>query len=287
MVSPVLWQCGDQTLDLSTRTFIMGVLNTTPDSFSDGGRYNSIDSAVERAVQMQQEGADIIDIGGESTRPGAEPLSADEELDRVLPVIKKCRALLNIPISIDTYKAKVAEVALQAGAVIVNDISGCRFDPQMPEIVQKYNAGLVIMHIKGEPRNMQVNPHYDDLISEIRNFFQKSIKLAQAAGVTEEQIVLDPGIGFGKRLKDNFQIIRELRIFSRLERPILVGPSRKSFIGRVLDLPPEDRLEGTLASVAASILNGAHIVRVHDIKETIRAAVIADAIAGKINVGDE
>jgi dihydropteroate synthase len=283
---PLRWFCADFMLDLSSRTFIMGILNTTPDSFSDGGQFDSVDRAVEHALRMQDDGADIIDVGGESTRPGADSVSEQEELDRVIPVIEKCKAYLTIPISIDTYKASVAEAAIKAGAVIVNDISGCRFDPQMPHVVARYNAGLVMMHIKGEPKNMQVNPHYENLLSEMSQFFQESIHIAKNAGVSERQMVLDPGIGFGKRLKDNFQILRELRIFLKFNLPLLVGPSRKSFIGNVLNLPPEKRLEGTLAAVTASILNGAHIVRVHDVKEAKRAATIADAIAAKINVGD-
>ncbi len=280
------WHCADQILDLSSRTFIMGILNTTPDSFSDGGRFDSVDRAVEHAMRMQQEGADIIDIGGESTRPGADTVSEQEELARVIPVIEQCKTSLTIPMSIDTYKASVAQAALQAGAIIVNDISGCRFDAQMPSVVARHGAGLVIMHIKGEPKNMQVNPHYDDLLAEMKHFFRESIRVAQNAGVAAEQIVLDPGLGFGKRLKDNFQILRELRIFLEFNVPLLVGPSRKSFIGALLDLPPGERLEGTLAAVTASILNGAHILRVHDVKETKRAATVADAIAAKIISGD-
>ena len=280
------WHCADHILDLSTRTFIMGILNTTPDSFSDGGQFDAVDRAVEHALNMQNDGADIIDIGGESTRPGADAVSVQEELERVIPVIEKCKAVLHTPISIDTYKASVAEAALKAGAAIVNDISGCRFDQHMPHVVARYNAGLVMMHIKGEPKNMQLDPHYDDLLAEMSQFFQESIAIAKNAGVTEKQIVLDPGIGFGKRLKDNFQILRELRIFSKFNLPLLVGPSRKSFIGNVLHVPPNERLEGTLAAVTASILNGAHIIRVHDVKEAKRAATIADAIAAKINVGD-
>lgn len=286
MTSPLVWQCADRALDLSNRTFIMGILNITPDSFSDGGQFTSVDRAVAHALKMQNDGADIVDIGGESTRPGAEALSEQDELDRVIPVIEKCRSVLSIPISIDTYKSTVADAALQAGAIIVNDISGCRFDDRMPHVVKHYNAGLVIMHIKGEPKNMQSAPFYKDVMAEISRYFEKSLEIVTAAGVVPEQIVLDPGIGFGKRLKDNFQIIRELRIFSKFGRPLLVGPSRKSFIGNVLALPPKERLEGTLAAVTACILNGAHIVRVHDVKETKRAATIADAIAAKFNVGD-
>lgn len=286
MTTSLLWRCANHLFNCAERTLVMGILNVTPDSFSNGGRYNTVETAFDRAVHMQEEGADIIDIGGESTRPGAAPISEQQESARVLPVIEKCRAHLNIPISIDTYKSTVARQALAAGAVIVNDISGCRFDAEMPHIVRQYNAGLVIMHIKGEPKNMQVNPHYDDLFDEIARYFEESFRTVRAAGVSEEQIVIDPGIGFGKRLKDNFQILRELRILQRFGRPILVGPSRKSFIGRLLNLSEDERLEGTIAAVAAAVLNGAHIVRVHDVQEIKRAVMIADAIAGKIKVGD-
>jgi len=275
------WKCRDVTLDINPRTLIMGILNVTPDSFSDGGRFVTLDRAIERALQMQEEGADIIDIGGESTRPGAQSVSVAEEQDRILPVIEKLMPKLTIPISIDTTKASVAEAALARGARIINDISGCRFDPQMPEIAARYKAGLVLMHIKGEPRTMQDQPHYENVMNEIKTYLEKSMDIAFRAGVRRQQIVIDPGIGFGKRLQDNFQILRELRILTKLGVPILVGPSRKSMIGKVLDAPPEERLEGTLAAVSAAILNGAAIIRVHDVRANVRAAKIADAIVGK------
>jgi len=284
--SQIVWNCANHVFDLADRTLIMGVLNVTPDSFSDGGQFVSVDRAVDHALQMGEEGADIIDIGGESTKPGAEPVPEQLEMDRTLAVIEALHSQSEIPISVDTYKSAVAKRALASGAVIVNDISACRFDINMPSVVAAYNAGLVLMHMKGEPRSMQIDPSYQDVLQEISDFLSDAINRALKAGVQLNQMVIDPGIGFGKRLKDNFQILRELRIFERIGRPILVGPSRKSFIGRLLDLPTEERLEGTIAAVTASILNGVHIVRVHDVKAIKRAATIADAIAGKINVGE-
>jgi len=275
------WVCGDKKLPLGQQTLIMGVLNVTPDSFSDGGRYLDVQSAVEHALQMEAEGADIIDVGGESTRPGSLPVSAQEEVERVVPVIEQLAKNSDIPISIDTYKSTVAQAALDAGAHIVNDISGLRFDDRMASVVARAHAGLVLMHIKGTPRNMQQNPHYDDLILEIKTYLSESKRIAFEAGIGEEQIVIDPGIGFGKRLEDNFKIIRSLDSFHELGSPILVGPSRKSFIGLTLNLPVEERLEGTAAAVTACIINGADIIRVHDVKEMKRVAVIADKIVGK------
>jgi dihydropteroate synthase len=278
-----IWRCKDITLDLGKRTHIMGVLNITPDSFSDGGRYRQTDKALERALEMEREGADIIDVGGESTRPGSQAVTLEEELHRVIPLIEQLRRQLKIPISIDTYKASVAERAVVAGAAIVNDISGLQFDQNMAHVVAKSGAGIVVMHIKGTPRDMQKNPHYDDLMTEIGNYLEQSKQIALAAGIERQRIVVDPGIGFGKRLQDNFQIIRELLLLAHLKCPILVGPSRKSFIGSVLDLPVEQRLEGTAAAVTACILNGADVVRVHDVKEIKRVALIADKIVGKGN----
>ena len=256
----------------------MGILNVTPDSFSDGGRYANIHRAVDRALEMAEQGADIIDVGGESTRPGAEKVSEADELNRVVPVIEALSEQLAIPISVDTYKSHVAERALEAGAKIVNDISGLRFDKKMAKVVALKGAGVVLMHIKGEPRNMQQNPHYDDVMNEIVQYLDESKEIAFKEGISNRQIVIDPGIGFGKRLQDNFTIIRELDKLFVLSNPILVGPSRKSFIGNVLELPANERLEGTAAAVALSIQNGAQIVRVHDVKEIKRVVKITDAI---------
>ncbi len=275
--SKKFWEIRNNTLDLAQNTLIMGIINTTPDSFSDGGKFNSVDSAVEHAYRLQQQGVDILDIGGESTRPGADPVSEQQELDRVIPVIERLKDI-SIPISVDTWKSGIAKHALDAGAHIVNDISGLHFDPEMAKVVAEYQAGLVVMHTKGTPRNMQSNPVYKELIAEIKTYLQNSLQIALNAGISKQQIVIDPGIGFGKTLEDNFKIIRELKSFKDLDLPILLGPSRKSFIGNTLNLPPDQRLEGTIAAITAGILNGADIVRVHDVLECKRAAIIADKI---------
>jgi len=265
-------------LELGRRTHIMGILNVTPDSFSDGGLYIDTDRAVERALEIEKEGADIIDIGGESTRPGSLPLSQEEELKRVIPVIERLQDRLKIPISIDTYKAKVAREAIKAGASIINDISGLRFDPGMAGVAAEFDVPVVIMHIKGTPRDMQINPVYHDLIGEISDFLEEGISIALKAGVDEKKIIIDPGIGFGKTFEHNLEIINRLYEFRPLGRPILLGPSRKSFIGKILDLPVGDRLEGTASAVAIGIMKGANIVRVHDVLPMVRVARVADAI---------
>jgi len=267
------------TLDFSKKTYIMGILNITNDSFYDGGKYISVDKAVKHALKMADEGADIIDIGGESTRPGAEPISVDEELKRVIPVIENLSKKLSIPISIDTYKAKVAEEAINAGATIINDISGLRFDPLMPEVAGKYKVPVIVMHIKGTPKDMQKNPQYDALIPEITEYLRGSIVLAKQAGVDENMIIIDPGIGFGKLLEHNLQIIKNLKEFTQLGKPILIGVSRKSFIGKILnEASPSERLEGTASSVAISVINGANIIRVHDVGFMSKVVKVADAI---------
>jgi dihydropteroate synthase len=266
-------------LDFSKKTHIMGILNVTPDSFSDGGLFFDKKRAVEHALRMVEEGADIIDIGGESTRPGASMVDEDEELRRVIPVIEAISGKVKVPISIDTYKARVAEEALKAGASMVNDISGLRFDPRMAEVVARYEVPVVIMHIKGTPRDMQKNPTYKALIPEIMDYLREGIEIARQRGVRDDMIIIDPGIGFGKTVEHNLEIIHRLSEFKGFEKPILIGPSRKSFIGRVLnDAPVTERLEGTGASVAIAIFNGADIIRVHDVKEMVRVARVADAI---------
>jgi dihydropteroate synthase len=269
----------EYTYDLSEKTLIMGILNVTPDSFSDGGLYLDTRKAIDRALRMEEEGADILDIGGESTRPGSEPVAVEEELRRVVPVIEALSGRLSIPISIDTYKAEVAKRAIEAGASIVNDISGLRFDPKMAEVVAEHDVGVVIMHIKGTPKDMQKDPHYDDLFGEITGYLKEGIRIAKEHGVQEERIVIDPGIGFGKRPEHNLQLIKYLDRFSVLGRPVLVGPSRKSFIGLILGgVPPLERLEGTASTVAISVLNGASIVRVHDVKAMVPVVRVAEAI---------
>lgn len=265
-------------IELGKRTLVMGVLNVTPDSFSDGGLYFDKQLAIDRALQMVEEGADIIDIGGESTRPFSDPVPLEEELRRVIPVIEAIAPKVAIPISIDTYKAKVASEALQAGASIVNDISGLRFDPDLARVVSENGAGLILMHIKGTPKTMQLDPHYEDVILEIKEYLKESIKKAESEGVHPDSIVIDPGIGFGKKLNHNLEIFRRLRELEELGKPILVGPSRKSFIGEILGVPVSERLYGTLGAVAYCALKGVHIVRVHDVKAVRQVLDIIDAI---------
>lgn len=272
----LVFQFGPVQYDLSARTHLMGVLNVTPDSFSDGGKFFSAEKAIDHALAMVDEGADFIDVGGESTRPGSEPLPLEKELRRVLPVIEKLSGKISLPISIDTYKSKVADAALNAGAVLVNDISGLIFDDAMMQTVARHSASVIIMHIKGTPRTMQQNPQYDNVVLEVATFLGTQAQKAQAAGIT--QIIVDPGIGFGKTLEHNLQLMRNLHEIAKRGFPLMVGPSRKSFIGTILDLPTSERLEGTAAAVTACILNGAHIIRVHDVKEMKRAAKVADAL---------
>jgi len=256
----------------------MGVLNVTPDSFSDAGKYFEPEQALHRLHALIENGADLIDIGGESTRPGASAVSPDEEIRRVLPVLQTWKKEWDAILSIDTSKSEVAEVALRHGASLVNDVTGLRGEPQMAHVVAHYGAGLVLMHMKGMPRTMQENPVYGDLIREILDYFEEGIEIAIRAGIREESIILDPGIGFGKAVSHNLEILRNLKEFKKLGRPLLVGTSRKSFIGAVLDLPTEKRLFGTAATVAISVLNGADIVRVHDVAEMKQVARMADAV---------
>ncbi|MDH4164200.1 MAG: dihydropteroate synthase, partial [Nitrospirota bacterium] len=253
-------------LDLGSRTHIMGILNVTPDSFSDGGRYSTVDRAVAHAADMKLSGADIIDVGGESTRPGAEPLSEDEELARIIPVIERISRDSAVPLSVDTYKSSVAHRALKAGASMVNDISGLRFSPDMAKIAGDHGAAVVVMHIKGTPRDMQRDPVYGDVIGEITEYLAESIEIALKGGVRRDRIMIDPGIGFGKTLEHNLTILQRLDEFRILGCPIVLGTSRKRFIGTVLDLPePQDRAAGTAATVALGVAKGAQVLRVHDV----------------------
>lgn len=263
-------------------TRLMGILNVTPDSFFDGGRFAERNAAVERGFQMEEEGADIIDIGGESTRPGAVPVSEAEELARIVPVIEALAGEIKIPISVDTYKAPVAEAAIQAGATIINDISGLQFDPHLLEVVAHYGVPIIIMHIKGQPHDMQLNPVYENLMDELYDFFENCIQKAHSAGIDRSRVIIDPGIGFGKRLWDNYEILQRLPELKGLGCPILVGPSRKSFIGKILNLPVEERLEGTAAAVTVAVANGCQLIRVHDVKEMLRVVQIADLICGNV-----
>lgn len=275
---PFELDCGCKILHLSERTHVMGILNVTPDSFFDGGLYFEHEHALERAFEMVEDGADLIDVGGESTRPGADPVDTSEEIRRVISVIEGLQGKISVPISIDTKKAEVAEAAIQAGAHVVNDISALRFDPRMASVVVNYGVPVVLMHMKGNPKDMQKNPEYTDLIGEIYDYLDRRIQDALKEGIPLEKIIVDPGIGFGKKWKDNFVILERLKEFQRLGCPLLVGVSRKSFIGRALNLPEEERLMGTAAAVAASILQGVHIVRVHDVKEVVQVARIVDRI---------
>ncbi|OGQ85001.1 MAG: dihydropteroate synthase [Deltaproteobacteria bacterium RIFCSPLOWO2_12_FULL_57_22] len=265
-------------IDFERRTALVGVLNVTPDSFSDGGRYLDPENAIARGVKLAEEGADLIDIGGESSRPGARPVSAEEELERVVPVIRGLRRALSVPLSIDTYKARVARVAIEEGVDVVNDISAMRFDPEMVRVIAAAKVPVVLMHMQGTPRTMQERPYYRDVVEEVKGFLQERIEFALESGVGPEQILVDPGIGFGKELEHNLALLRGLPALASLGRPILVGPSRKTFIGKILGVGPEERLEGSLAAAVAAVLAGANMIRIHDVREARRAIGIADAL---------
>ena len=270
-------------LDFARRTVIIGILNVTPDSFYDGGKRSEPGRAIADGVEMVQSGAEILDVGGESTRPGARPVDVAEELDRVLPVIQGLRREVAVPISIDTYKSGVARAALDAGADIVNDISALRFDPALVSLVAAENVPIILMHMQGKPQTMQAEPRYNDVVREVRDFLAAQLYEAMDAGIAAERIILDPGIGFGKTLEHNLQLLRGLPALAALGQPLLMGASRKAFIGKILDLDPDHRLEGSLAAAVAAVLGGANLLRVHDVAETCRAARVADAIRFGIN----
>ena len=263
---------------LGQKTWFMGVINVTPDSFSDPGECLDKDRAVARGLELEEQGADILDVGGESSRPGSDPVSEKEERERVIPVIAGLRKRTGILLSIDTTKANVAEEALAAGADMVNDISAFRFDDRMPLLISESGAPVILMHMKGVPKTMQSNPFYEDLFQEIRCFLEERIATATAYGIPREKIIVDPGIGFGKSVEHNLSIINNLPFLENLDRPILLGISRKSFIGKILNLPPQERTEGTIASAVLSVLRGAHILRVHDVQQVKRAVTVAEAI---------
>ncbi len=270
------WTVNHKTLDFSRGPLIMGILNVTPDSFSDGGRFYERDRAVERALQMEAEGASLIDIGGESTRPGALPVPEEEELRRVIPVIEKLRSKSDVLISVDTYKSSIARAALKAGADMINDISAAQFDEKMVEVARDFDCPIIIMHIKGTPRNMQNNPYYEDVVEEVYHYFEERIERLERAGIGK--IIIDPGIGFGKRLEDNLHLLRDLKDFTFLQRPILMGTSRKSFIGKILNKEVDERIYGSLATQILAVQNGANIVRVHDVQATQDALKILKAV---------
>ncbi len=263
---------------MGQRTWIMGILNVTPDSFSDGGLYLDKNKAVKRGLELAEEGADIIDIGGESTRPGSNSISTEEELKRIIPVLSDLREKTDALISVDTTKSEVARAALDHGADIINDISALRFDPQMPPLAVNRDVPVVLMHMKGTPKTMQANPSYEDLLAEVKSFFKERLETAKTLGIKREKIIIDPGIGFGKRHNDNLLLIKNLRALEEFERPIMIGISRKSFIGKILNLPVLERIEGTIASAVLSIIHGAHILRVHDVAPIKRAVLVAEAI---------
>ncbi len=270
--------CRGKILTLDGRTHVMAILNVTPDSFSDGGQYLDVQQALNHAKLMVAEGATLVDIGGESSRPGASPVSITEELDRVLPVIRAVAEALDVVISIDTSKAEVAEKALAAGAHIVNDITALRGDPEMGSIVAETGAGVILMHIKGTPRTMQHAPQYEDVVRDVCTSLRESVQYAEAQGINAEKIIVDPGIGFGKTTEHNIELLKRLSEFRSLNKPLLIGTSRKSFIGNILGLPVTERVEGTVATVCWAIAHGADIVRVHDVKANVRAALMTDAL---------
>lgn len=275
----MIWKVGDKVHDMTRRGMVMGIVNVTPDSFSDGGRYFDVDRAVEHGRERVREGATILDVGGESTRPGAEPVSEVEELRRVLPVIRALRAESEVLISIDTFKATVAEAALEAGADIINDVSGLTHDPRMVALAASSSAGIVLMHMKGEPRTMQLNPHYGDVVAEVQQFFRERLVALADAGIAPERVVLDPGIGFGKALDHNLALMRSLRELAVDDRPVLLGVSRKSMIGKLVGSDRmEDRAWPTVALTSYAREKGVRIVRVHEVKANVDAMRMTEAI---------
>ncbi len=273
------WRAGGRTLGCGERTLVMGILNVTPDSFSDGGRFLDPDAAVAHGLRLVADGADVVDVGGESTRPGSDPVGADEERERVVPVIERlARERPGLAISVDTRKPEVAEAALAAGACIVNDVSGARAEG-MFEVVRRTGAGLVLMHMLGEPKTMQEAPRYRDVVADVKGYLRERIEAARSAGVPSEALAVDPGIGFGKTLEHNLLLLRHLGALSELGRPVLVGPSRKRFLGAILDLPEDQRDEATAGAVAWAVTHGANVVRVHDVRGIVRVVRVLDAIA--------
>lgn len=269
---------GGRELDAGSAPLVMGILNVTPDSFSDGGKFFRPDLAAERGREMEEVGADVIDVGGESTRPGSEPVSAEEEKRRVLPVIEELAAESTVPVSIDTQKAEVAEEALRKGARIINDVSGLRNDPDMVHLAAETGAAVCLMHMQGRPRNMQENPEYDDVVTDIISWLEGRLRYATENGVDRNRIFVDPGFGFGKTPQHNLEILRRLHEFQRLDCPVMVGTSRKSTLGAILKSGTEERLNATLATVATSVMSGVHMVRVHDPGPAREVALVCEAI---------
>lgn len=274
-----------RVLDMGPRPLVMGVLNVTPDSFSDGGKFFSTPGAVSHARQMRAEGADIIDVGGESTRPGSGAVSAEEEMDRVIPVIEELNKA-DVAISIDTQKAEVAAAALDAGAEIVNDVSALRTDPEMAPLAAEAGVPVILMHMQGEPKTMQKNPTYQEVVGDIRKWLAERAEFALRSGIREDRLVVDPGFGFGKTLQHNLELLRRLHELHRLRKPLMVGASRKSMLGMILDLPEGERLYGTLATVACAVLSGCHIVRVHDVRPALEVVKVCEAVRRGIGYGN-
>jgi dihydropteroate synthase len=273
----IFWAARDRTIDCGERTLVMGVLNVTPDSFSDGGRFLEREAAVARGLEMAAAGADLLDVGGESTRPGSDPVTENEELDRVVPVLQRLVAEVDVPLSIDTRKPGVAAAAIEAGALVVNDISGGR-SADMFDVVRRTGAGIVLMHMRGEPKDMQEHTDYDDVVADVREELRQRMEAAIFADIEPDRIAVDPGLGFAKTSEQNLLLVKEIRAFGELGRPLLVGPSRKSFIGRVLDADVDRRMMGTAGAVAWLAANGADIVRVHDVEEMVHVVRVVDAI---------
>ena len=274
-------QMGNYTLTLGQRTLVVGIINVTPDSFSDGGVNFAADNAIEAALQMERNGADIVELGAESTRPGSERVSAEEELKRLEPVLTSISGSLKIPISVDTYKSEVAKAAIELGASLINDVSALRFDPELPGVIATSGAGLVLMHMRGEPSTMQRIAPSLDIFAEVTADLEKALSIASNAGIERDRLIIDPGIGFGKTLEQNLEIIDDLERLSDLDLPIMLGTSRKSFIGRITGRDAGERTFGTAASVALGITRGAHLVRVHDVAAMVEVARITDAIIGR------
>jgi dihydropteroate synthase len=276
-VTATVWRCRDVEIELGRRTLVMGIVNVTPDSFSDGGAFLDPTAAIEHGVRLVAEGADLLDVGGESTRPGADPVAIREEIDRVEPVIAGLRERVDVPISVDTRRAAVASAALGTGASIVNDVSAGA-DPGMFDVVADHGAGMVLMHMLGDPKTMQDDPTYVDVVAEVRGFLRQRLDAALAAGSRREQLTIDPGIGFGKTLEHNLALLRDVRSFSELGAPVLVGPSRKGFIGTLTDTEADDRVEGTAGAVAWCAAQGVDVVRVHDVRAMVGVVRVVDAI---------
>ncbi len=279
MPAPMIWQLRDRTLTPGSPPLLLGIVNVTPDSFSDGGQFLDTDAAVAHALRLVEQGVDLLDIGGESTRPGAQPVGLDEELARVLPVVRRLAALTPTPLSVDTYKAEVARQTLEAGAHIINDITALRGDPAMAEVVRSYGAGVILMHMQGTPATMQAAPHYDDVAAEVADFLEARLQACTDLGIAASQVVLDPGIGFGKTREHNLRLLARLEVLQRLGRPVCLGVSRKGFLGKLLNRPLHQRLASSLAAACYALVRGsAQIVRVHDVAETHDAIVVLENI---------